>query len=130
VGFVDLRVPRDVNVPPYSESTAGHPLPSPSRWGQPGTPRLSASCIACSGRMASEGEHGPRGLASFGPVPSRCGFRPLGGFPRRRSSRPPARGQALRPPARGQALRGPCCSALPPDARPHVSVWAVLFSVV
>ena len=63
MGFVDLRVPRDVNVPPYSESTAGHPLPSPSGWGQPGTPRLSASCITCSGRMASEGEHGPWGLA-------------------------------------------------------------------
>ena len=62
MGFVDLGVPWDVNVLPYLESTVGHPLPNPSGWGQPGTPRLSASCVACSGRMASEGVHGPRGL--------------------------------------------------------------------
>lgn len=61
MGSVDLGEPRDLNVPPFSESTVGYPLPSPSGWGQSGTPRLSASCVTCSGETTSEGEHAPGG---------------------------------------------------------------------
>ena len=38
-----------MNVRPFSEGTVGHPLPSPSGWGRPGTPTLSANHITCRG---------------------------------------------------------------------------------
>ena len=46
---VDPGVSWHMNVRPLSEGTVGRPLPSPSGWGQPGTPTLSANHITFRG---------------------------------------------------------------------------------